>query len=380
MLNRPRKFIVLSCLIAGGVAISTLSAESIIESEKARFRVEVLADGLKQPWGIAELPNGDFLVTEKAGRLRVIRDGILIKEPIRGIPAVFERGQGGLLDVVIHPHYEENGWVYLSFSEPKGNGGMTKIIRGRIQDGAWVDEETIFQAPDSEYTRGGVHFGNRMDFGPDGMLYFTIGDRGSRPDPSNNAQKLDNAAGKCHRLHDDGRVPEDNPFVDKPTPSIWTYGNRNIQGLRFHPKTGQLWSTEHGPRGGDEVNILRKGLNYGWPIVTFGINYNGTPITDKTEAPGMEPPVLQWTPSIAVAGIDFYFGDLFPQWKGNLFAAALAHQKLVRMEIDDNQITHQEILLERTGRIRDVHSASDGSLLIVYDNPGQIVRLAACRT
>ena len=320
MISHMKRFVVPSCLLAGLVAISTLSAE-VIDSEKARFRVEVLADGLQQPWGIAELPGGDLLVTEKSGRLR--------------------------------------------------------MIRGRIKSGAWVDEENIFQAPESESTSRGVHFGNRMDFGPDGMLYFTIGDRGSRPDPSNFAQKLDNAAGKCHRIHDERRIPDDNPFAGQAgaMASIWTYGNRNIQGLRFHPTTGLLWSTEHGPRGGDEVNILRKGQNYGWPVVTYGINYNGTPISDKAEAPGMEPPVLQWTPSIAVAGIDFYFGDQFPKWKGNLFATALAHQKLVRMEIEDNKITHQEILMERTGRMRDVLAASDGSLLVVYDNPGKIVRM-----
>jgi len=360
------------------IQVSALAQGTVIDSEKAKFRVEVIADGLENPWGIVLLPDGRYLVTERPGRLRVIKDGVLDPRPVEGTPAVWAQGQGGLLDVQLHPQYAENGWIYLSFSDPKDDAALTKIVRGKLRGHAFVDQETIFQAPEAEYTKGGVHFGNRIDFDGKGFLYFSIGDRGDKTTPENNAQKLTNGKGKVHRIHDDGRIPADNPFVGTPdaSPSIWSYGNRNPQGLRFDRRTGLLWESEHGPRGGDEVNIIRKGLNYGWPIVTYGINYSGTPISDKTGAPGIEAPVLHWTPSIAVGGIDFYYGDKFPGWKGNLFATALAHQKLVRMEVsEDNKVTHQEILLERSGRIRDVRSLGDGALTLVYDEPGKVVRL-----
>jgi len=349
-----------------------------VSSEKAEFRAETVVEGLKNPWAAAFLPDGRILITEREGRLRVVENGALKPDPVSGIPEVWAKGQGGLLDVELHPDFKTNGWIYLSYSDPKPEGSMTKIIRGRLKDNAFVDQEVIFEAPLSEYTDRGVHFGNRMEFDGKGYLFFTIGDRGDKTTPENNAQQLGNHKGKTFRIHDDGRIPEDNPFVGKAgaIPAIWSYGNRNGQGLRFDQRTGLLWESEHGPRGGDEINIIRKGLNYGWPVVTYGINYSGKPITDKTEAPGMEPPALQWTPSIAVAGIDFYHGDKFPGWKGNLFATALAHQKVVRMEIDaENKITHQEILLEKSGRIRDIRMPDDGFVYLVYDDPGKLVRL-----
>lgn len=349
-----------------------------IPSEKARFQAETIVEGLKNPWAAAFLPDGRILITEREGRLRVVENGALRPDPVSGIPEVWAKGQGGLLDVELHPHFEKNGWIYLSYSDPKPEGSMTKIIRGRLKENAFVDQEVIFEAPLSEYTAGGVHFGNRMEFDGKGYLFFTIGDRGDKTTPENNAQKLGNHKGKTLRIHDDGRIPTDNPFVGKAgaVPAIWSYGNRNAQGLRFDERTGLLWESEHGPRGGDEINIIRKGLNYGWPIVTHGINYSGKSITDKTEAEGMESPVVDWTPSIAVGGIDFYHGDKFPGWKGNLFATALAHQKVVRMEIDDqNKVTHQEILLEKSGRIRDIRMPDDGFVYLVYDDPGKLVRL-----
>ncbi|MDD5198520.1 MAG: PQQ-dependent sugar dehydrogenase [Terrimicrobiaceae bacterium] len=349
----------------------------VIASERARFKIEVLADGLDHPWGMVKLPDGRFLVTERPGRLRVIAGGKLLPEPIKGIPPVFARGQGGLLDIQLHPDYAKNGWIYLSLADPQGDKGLTKVIRGRIKDGVWVDQQTIFQAPADQYVPGGNHFGCRMQFDGKGFLFFSVGERGDVTTPANNAQKLTNVKGKIHRLRDDGKVPMDNPFYKTPgaTQSIWSWGHRNPQGLHFD-RYGTLWEAEHGPRGGDELNVIRKGLNYGWPLVTFGINYSGTPITDKTSAPGMESPVIHWTPSIAVGGIDFYHGSEFPAWNGNLFATALAHQKLVRMEIDaSNHVTHQEILLEKTGRMRDIRCYDDGSLYLIYDDPGKIVRL-----
>lgn len=346
----------------------------VISSEKEKFQVEVVAEGLTNPWGMVQLPDGRLLVTEKRGDLRVIESGKLLDAKVAGIPAVFAKGQGGLLDVELHPDYAKNGWIYLAFSDVKDNKGLTKIIRGRLKDMAFVDQETIFEVPLEEYTGGGVHFGCRMEFDGKGYLFFSIGDRGDMK----NAQMLTNVKGKIHRIRDDGGVPEDNPFFKEPgaARTIWSYGNRNAQGLKIHPVTGDLWEVEHGPRGGDELNLIEKGKNYGWPIITYGINYNGTPITDKTEAPGMEQPVIQWTPSIAVGGLDFYNGKLFPKWKNNMFATALAHQKLVRIEIgDDNKVKSQEIMLEKSGRIRDVRCLADGSIYLIYDEPGKIVRL-----
>lgn len=359
-------------------ALSLSAGAQPIASEKTRFQMETVVEGLKNPWAAAFLPDDRILVTEREGRLRIVENGVLLPDEVSGIPEVWAKGQGGLLDVELHPDFKTNGWIYLSYSDPKPEGSMTKIIRGRLKDNAFVDQEVIFEAPLSEYTTGGVHFGNRMEFDGKGYLFFTIGDRGDATTPENSAQKLENHKGKTFRIHDDGRIPKDNPFVGKAgaVPSIWSYGNRNAQGLRFDERTGLLWESEHGPRGGDEINIIQKGLNYGWPVVTDGINYSGKPISDKTEAKGMEPPVLQWTPSIAVAGIDFYHGEKFPMWKGNLFATALAHQKVVRMEIDaENNITHQEILLEGTGRIRDIRAPDDGFIYLVYDEPGKLVRL-----
>lgn len=346
----------------------------VIHSEKENFKVEVVADGLDHPWGLVELPDGRLLVTERAGAMRVIEGGHLVPAPVSGMPPVFARGQGGLLDVQLHPDYATNGWIYIAFSDERDGKGMTKIIRGKLRDMAFVDQETIFAAPAEEYTSARQHFGCRMDFDGKGHLFFSVGERGDMK----NAQMLGNAKGKVHRIHDDGRIPADNPFVKEPgtSPTIWTYGNRNPQGLRFDKTTGLLWESEHGPRGGDELNIIEKGKNYGWPTITYGINYDGTPITDKTSAPGMEQPVTYWVPSIAVSAIEFYHGDRFPKWKGDLFAGALAHQKLVRMELgENNTVTHQEILLEKSGRIRDIQCLRDGAITIVYDDPGKIVRL-----
>lgn len=349
-----------------------------IASEKAKFKVEVIAEGLENPWGLAKRPDGSFLVTERPGRVRMITpDGTLLP-PLSGIPEVRDAGQGGMLDVELHPDYTTNGWVYLAYSTPIDDKGHTKIIRGRIKDNALVDQEVVFEPPVEEFTKANHHFGCRLVFDGNGYLFFSIGDRGAAPNPDNNAQQLDVVAGKIHRIHDDGRIPQDNPFYSKggSARTIWSYGNRNAQGLKIHPKTGVLWETEHGPRGGDELNIIEKGKNYGWPVVSYGINYNGKSFTDKTEAPGIEPPVIQWTPSIGVAGIDFYFGDGFPAWNGNLFVTGLAHRKVIRLEIDDqNRVTHQEILLENSGRLRDVRSFGDGYVYLVYDDPGKVVRL-----
>jgi glucose/arabinose dehydrogenase len=328
--------------------------------------------GLDTPWSIAFFPDDGFLVTERGGDLRQFRDGRLLP-PVTGTPTVWRRGQGGLLEVALHPDYDENGWIYLGYSETSGNGkGSTAIVRGRIRDNQWIDEEAIFNVPPKHHRSSGVHFGTRFVF-KDGYLFFSIGDRGNQ----NSAQDPASPNGRIHRIYDDGRIPEDNPFVDQPDAytSSWTLGNRNAQGLDAHPVTGDLWESEHGPRGGDEINHIRPGINYGWPEITYGMNYSGTPITEKTEAPGLEQPKLYWTPSIAVCGIDFYEGELFPTWRNDLFVGGLASNELRRLGIEDQQIVRDELILKGVGRIRDVASGPDGALYLLLNRPGTVVRL-----
>lgn len=345
--------------------------------EAAGFRAETVAEGLANPWGIVMLPDGRLLITERTGALRVVADGQLDPRPVENTPEVWANGQGGLMDIELHPQFEENGWIYLAYSKPVGEGALTSVVRGRLKDHRWVDQETIFDPPAAEAGKGRVHFGCRVRFDREGFLYFSIGDRGDKLTAENAAQNIRSVRGKIHRLHDDGRIPADNPFLqtEGAPPSVWSWGHRNPQGLAFQPGSDLLWETEHGPKGGDELNIVRKGLNYGWPLVSFGINYNGNVFTEKTEAPGLESPVIHWTPSIAVCGIDFYRGEKFPAWKGNLFATALARKHLVRVSIEGEKVTGQEMLLVDTGRIRDVRCLPDGLVYVVYDNPGKVIRL-----
>ena len=325
------------------------------------------------PWSMAFFPDGRMLVSEQAGRLRIVEKGLLLPEPVAGTPEVWFEGQGGLMDVEVHPDYEKNGWVYLSFSEAGPNGtAMTVIVRGRIRDGRWVDQETLFRAPVELYRKGRVHFGCRLVFDGKGYLFFTIGERGHKDD----AQDVTRPNGKVHRIHDDGRIPLDNPFVNTKDaiPSIWSYGHRNPQGLARHPVSGDLYDVEHGPRGGDELNLVRRGLNYGWPIITYGMNYDGTPITNLTAKEGLEQPVVHWTPSLAVCAMDFYIGDRFPGWRHNIFVSSLAAEELRRLELKDGAVVHQEIVFKSIGRIRDVVSGPDGYLYVSLE-PGRIARL-----
>lgn len=346
-------------------------------TEHHTFRLEIVVEDLATPWGMTWLPDGRMLITEKPGQLRLVENGRLHPRPIRGTPTVFTRGQGGLLDVALHPDYADNGWIYLAFSDLRRVGGnevsLTKIVRGRLRDHAFVDQETIWQADPAAYLGGGVHWGTRLVFDDQGYLYFPHGERGRMQ----LAQDLTHPAGKHHRIHDDGRIPADNPFLDTPeaVPSIWTYGNRNPQGLAIDPATGLLWSAEHGPRGGDELNLIQRGLNYGWPLVTHGMNYNGTPLTAETRREGLESPVIHWTPSIAVCGIAFYTGDDFPAWQGDLLVTALAQQHLRRVVIEDGRVTHQEILFEDYGRVRHVAIGPDGLIYVALNGPDLIMRL-----
>ena len=350
----------------------------VVESQEHKFRIKNVAEGLTTPWSIAFLPDGKMLVTELPGRLRVVKPGEVPGEPVAGTPPVRVRGQGGLLEVALHPDYKTNGWVYLTFSDPftNANGqvlGLTAVARGRIKDNRWTDQEIIFRAPYAFYKPSDVHFGSRIVFDGEGHLFFSMGERGEK----DNAQDITRPNGKIHRIFDDGRIPQDNPFVNVSNafPTIWTYGNRNPQGLTRHPVTGEIWEAEHGPRGGDEINWIRKGLNYGWPVISYGMDYNGAPIAEGTAREGMEQPVTYWTPSIAVCAINFYTGDKFPRWKNNLFVTALAQQELRRLVIDGHQVVSQEVLFKDIGRVRYVTTGPDGCLYVALNGPDRIVRL-----
>jgi glucose/arabinose dehydrogenase len=341
--------------------------------------VSTIATGLEHPWGLAFLPDGRMLVTERPGRLRIVDAQGKLSAPLAGVPNVAARGQGGLLDVAIDPDFATTPWVYLSYSEPGEGGSGTSVARGKLQGEALVDLEVIFrQSPKLE---AGQHFGSRLVFDRDGLLYVTTGDRGNW----DNVQRLDRGQGKIFRIQRDGGIPADNPFVgrDDAIDAIWSYGHRNVQGAALHPDTGELWQTEHGARGGDELNIPAAGLNYGWPVITLGVNYSGQPIGDgKTEAPGMEQPIHHWTPSIAPSGLAFYTSDRFPAWKGNLFVGALAHQRIVRLTLDGNEVVAEEALLTDLGeRIRDVRAGPDGYLYLLTDDAkGKLLRVGLSGT
>jgi aldose sugar dehydrogenase len=352
------------------------SLGTTVRSEKELFKLEpVVETGLSEPWSIAFLPDGRALVTERPGRLRILEGGRLLPEPIRGIPTVFG-GEGGLLDVAVHPHYARPGsdWIYLTYGSKSQDGlAMTAVIRGRLRDGEFIDQQQIFMADPSLFRPGGQRFGSRLLFDGKGHLFFSIGDRAAPGDE----QDLSRPNGKLHRVYDDGRIPPDNPFVGRPgaMPSIWSYGHRNPQGIAFSPVTGELWESEHGPRGGDELNIIQQGHNYGWPLITYGINYDGTPITDHTGQAGMDQPVTDWVPSIATSAIAFYTGDRFPEWKDNLFLGSLAAEELRRIELNGQTVTHQEILFKGIGRVRDVVNGPDGYLYIVFNQPDRIEKI-----
>lgn len=349
-------------------------AQDSYSSQKHDFKTVPVATGLEFPWGITFLPNGDALVTEREGRLRMLKDGKLVDEPVKGLPDnIYVAGQGGLLDVVLHPQFEDNNLVYVSYAG-KGQGGAgTEVARGRLEGMELKDVEVIFKV--APKTQGNNHYGSRMAFLPDGTLMITVGDRFSY---MHQAQDPRDHLGSIMRINDDGTVPEDNPFVGHKDykPEIYSYGHRNVQGLVVDEATGRIWQHEHGPKGGDEVNILKAGANYGWPEITYGINYNGEIISDKTHMDGMEQPVIYWDPSIAPCGMDFYTGDKFPEWQGDIFVGALAKTHLRRLHVEGEKITEQEVLLDGLGRVRDVQTGPDGYLYVLVDAlDGQVLRL-----
>jgi len=348
---------------------------AVINSEKHALRVVTLLKGLEYPWSIAFLPDGRMLVTERLGRLRLVgQDFRLDPKPIAGLPDVLATGQGGLFDVVLHPEYAQNGWIYWAYNAPGAGGWGTALARGKLQGSRMTEVQVLFSMQPK--TRSSQHFGGRIVFDKAGVLYLTLGDRGDKE----RAQKLDDHAGSVIRLHDDGRVPDDNPFAKRAEalPEKWTLGNRNMQGATLHPKTGDLWAHEHGPQGGDEVNVMRSGLNYGWPVITYGVNYGfGTRIGEGQTKPGMVQPLHLWVPSIAPSGMAFVSGSKFPRWTGDLLVGALRDQMLVRLELDGEKVVREERLLQGlVGRIRDVRMGPDGLVYLLTDDAeGALLRL-----
>jgi glucose/arabinose dehydrogenase len=350
-----------------------------VSSSQADFRVIEVATELSHPWALAFLPGGEYLVTERRGKLwRITPEGQKIE--VTGVPAVYHEGQGGLLDVALAPDFTDGGWLYFSYAatDPQNPDlANTEVARAKLnlRQNRLMETEVIFRADPK--VEGGNHWGSRLLFAPDGNLFITLGERF---DYLEEAQNISNHLGTIVRLMPDGAVPPDNPFVAREgaKPEIYSYGHRNVQGIALHPDTGKIWAHEHGPKGGDEINILKPGANFGWPAVTFGISYWGTEISDKTSAPGMEDPVLQWTPSIAPSGMVFYAGDEFPEWKGDLFVGALVMKHLRRLELDGEKVIEEEVLLkDRAERIRDVRQGPDGYLYILTDeDDGKLLRLA----
>ena len=349
-------------------------SDSFTSKAGVQFRVIDIATRLVHPWSLAFLPNGDMLVTERPGRLRRIHDGRLESEPIAGTPKVAARDQGGLLDIALHPDFARNGRIYLSYFADAPGGAGVEVVRAKLGGSRLTESKVIFRAEPT--MPGNLNLGSRLLFLTDGTLLITVGDRFSTRDQ---AQNLGNDLGKIVRLKDDGSVPADNPFQGKPgaNPEVFAYGVRNAQGLTLRPGTSEIWENEHGPRGGDEVNIVRAGANYGWPKITYGIDYNGSIISDKKALPGMEQPVVYWVPSIAPSGMAFYAGDKFPAWKGDLFVGALKLTHLRRLRLEGNRVVDQEVLLHQLDqRIRDVRSGPDGYLYLLTDEQnGRVLRL-----
>ncbi len=354
--------------------ISSLHAESF-DSEKHQIKAEIIAENLEHPWGLVFLPNKDILVTERTGTLRKItKTGFLDPKPIMGLPKIEQNGQGGLLDIILHPNFQQNNLIYFSFSEKTKDGLGTAVAYGKLEKNNLKDVKVIFRLLPKTDTA--FHFGSRLLFDQNNFLFITLGDRGSRP----RAQNLNDHAGSVIRIYEDGLVPDSNPFFysKKTQKEIYSYGHRNIQGIAIHPSTQKIWTHEHGPQGGDELNIILKGKNYGWPIITYGKNYVfGTDIGEGTHKKGMIQPIHYWVPSIAPSGMIFYTGDKFPKWHGNILIGSLKFHQLVRLEIKNNEVVHEERLLSnKFGRIRDVKQGPDGYIYLLIDSKnGKIIKL-----
>ena len=351
------------------------ATDNLFVSEDQNIRLDTVVKGLGSPWAMAFLPNGEMLVTEKSGKLHLIKKDRAM-QLVSGTPEVTAEGQGGLMDVILHPNFKTNHTIYLSYSAIKNEGGntlaTTAIMKATLNGDKLEGQKIIFEA--LPYSKTRHHYGSRMVFGTDGLLYFSVGERGNE---KQNPQSLENDLGKIHRIKDDGSIPAGNPFVNTPgaRPSLFTYGNRNPQGLAVNPSTGAIWSNEHGPRGGDEINIISAGKNYGWPAISYGINYNGKIITEKTAMPGMEQPVIYWIPSIGPSGMAFVEGNRYKGWTGDLLSGSLRFKYLNRSKIKNGKVVSEELLLKNIGRLRDVRMAPDGYVYVSVENPGYVFRL-----
>lgn len=362
----------------------TLKSESkplSIQTKLYKLKIEkLITTGLKGPWGFDFVDANRALVTSKFGTLSWIVNGKLDPEPIKGTPKPYAYDNfGGMLDVAVDPDYAKNGWIYIALSHNKQGStdkktpGMTKVVRGKVNGHEWTNEQTLFEAPDSVLIPGGTRWGCRFLFDKQGYLYFTIGDM----DRGTDSQILSRPNGKTYRINPDGSIPKDNPLAGRSQyiQQIYSWGNRNVQGIAQHPVTGAIYATEHGPKGGDELNILKKGANYGWPVITYGIGYDDKPVSDITEKEGMEQPITYWTPSIAVSSIDFVTGNRFPKWQNNLIVTSLAFEEVRRLVIDGDRVLEQEILMKGYGRVRDVKIGPDGALYLLMNAPDELLRI-----
>lgn len=369
-------------VFAAGMLLALMADAAVAQqrfpSSAGELAVETVASGLEHPWGLAFLPDGRMLVTERPGRLRLVEADGKLSRPLSGVPSVVARGQGGLLDVTVDPAFAQNRLVYLSFSEPRSGGNGTSVARGRLneQGTALTSVDVIFRQMPT--ISSNMHFGSRLVFDRTGALFVTVGDRYGQRDQ---AQNPANHIGKVIRIRPEGGVPADNPKKQGWAPEVWSIGHRNVQGAALHPETGQLWTAEHGARGGDEVNTPKAGLNYGWPVITYGIDYSGAKIGEGTSKPGMEQPLFYWDPSIAPSGAAFYTGPVWPAWKNSFFVGALAGQMLVRLSTQGEKVTGEERLLTNIGeRIRDVRQGPDGFLYLLGDDAnGKILRVRPAR-
>jgi glucose/arabinose dehydrogenase len=354
--------------------ITCLSCAQQVESEikvespaSLNYTTEIIVPDMNIPWGMAFLPDGSMLITEKSGELIHFKNGEKIK--IGGLPEIYVRGQGGFMDIKLHPDYTNNGWIYFSYasSEGEGDGGNTAIMRAKLNANTLIEKQVLYKA--NPNTTKGQHFGSRIEFDNEGFLYFSIGERGER---DINPQDITRDCGKIYRLYDDGRIPGDNPFINSPNAkkAIYSYGHRNPQGMLKNPETGEIWVHEHGPQGGDEINIIQKGKNFGWPLISYGINYDGTSFTDLTSKEGMEQPLFYWIPSIAPSGFAFVTSDKYPDWNGNLLVGSLKFQYLERLVLENGKVIKREKLFDKIGRVRDVVQAPDGYIYVAVEGKG----------
>ncbi len=358
-------------VIIGLILTSTLACAQDNTPKNEEYTHQVIVSDLSIPWGFTFLPDGEILITEKSGDLIIFKNGK--KNKVSGVPEIYLRGQGGLLDVILDPNFKTNHWIYLSYasSNGEGDGGNTTIARAQLQQNSLTNLEVLYKA--SPNSTKGQHFGSRLAFDAQGLLYFSIGDRGNRDE---NPQDLSRDGGKIYRIHPDGTIPKDNPFSNTSgaKTAIYSYGHRNPQGMTIHPETGKIWTHEHGPKGGDEINIIEAGKNYGWPVISYGVNYIGTKFTDSTEKEGMEQPLHYWDPSIAPSGMTFISSDQYGDWKGNLLIGSLKFQYLDMCTLKDNKVIKEERLLDGLGRVRTVKQGPDGYIYVGIENLG-IVKL-----